>query len=273
MPKSRPEADPIRRQHLANLLKQRRLALGLEQAQIAEQLGVTAAAVGNWERCMSRPDIDTIPQLCALLGVTAAEILGIEPELTLTGTERTVMEAFRQLNPLQQKMIRGLMDQMNWGNIREAQQRIRAMYQCRNEIELGAAAGPGGPLEDTVETTPTYVRVNPLSRRSTCIVRVNGHSMEPKYADGSRVYVDEKAQPQPGDDVVVIYENTMYIKRFEPEGLVSYNPDKKAFPLIKVGGWQDVKLIGKVIGLVNEYDIPSGAELQAIQTAFSPEFD
>ena len=144
MPKSRHEADPVRRQRLASLLKQRRLALGLEQAQIAEQLGVTPAAVGNWERCMSRPDIDTIPQLCMVLGVTTAEILGIEPELTLTGDERTVMEAFRQLNPLQQKMIQDLMDQMNWSNVRDAQQRVRAMYQCRNEIALGAAAGPGG---------------------------------------------------------------------------------------------------------------------------------
>ena len=273
MPRSRPEVDTVRRERMAQIIRSKRIEAGLEQAQLAALLGVTAAAVGNWERCASRPDFDTVPGLCASLHISVAELMGLEPELSLSGTERTALESYRQMNPHQQKMIRELMDQIVQGNEREAQQRIRAMYQQINELELGAAAGPGGPLDDAVEPIPTYVRTNPLARKSTCIVRVNGHSMEPVYADGSRVYVDEKAQPQPGDDVVVIYENTMYIKRFEPEGLVSYNPDKKAFPLIKVGGWQDVKLIGKVIGPVNEYDIPSGADLQAIHTAFSPEFD
>ena len=273
MPRSRPEVDAARRERMAQVIRKKRIEAGLEQGQLAAMLGVTAAAVGNWERCSSRPDLDTIPGLCAALNVSATELMGLDPELSLSGTERTVLESYRRLNPHQQKMLRDLMDQMVWGNEREAQQRVRVMYQQINELDFGAAAGPGGPLEDAVEAVPTYVRTNPLSKRSTCIVRVNGQSMEPVYADGSRVYVDEKAQPQPGDDVVVIYENTMYIKRFEREGLVSYNPDSKAYPLIKVNGWQDVKLIGKVIGPVSEYDIPSGEELQEIRTAFSPEYD
>ena len=128
-------------------------------------------------------------------------------------------------------------------------------------------------MEECVGLLPTYVRFNPLSARCTLIVPVDGESMEPVYPDGCCVYVDEKAKPRIGDDVIVIHDGTCYIKRFMPEGLVSCNPDTKRFPLIKVDGWQNVRYIGKVIGKVNDYDFFSGDELVEIEEAFSPEYD
>lgn len=43
------------------ILRQRRLALGLTQEQLAQRLGVSAPAVNKWERNNSYPDITLLP--------------------------------------------------------------------------------------------------------------------------------------------------------------------------------------------------------------------
>ena len=72
--------------------------------------------------------------------------------------------------------------------------------------------------------------------------------------------------PRVGDDVVVVFEGIMYIKRFTPRGLESCNPD---YPLIRVDGWEDVHCVGVVTGRVNDYDILSGRELREVEQAYA----
>ena len=270
---SRHEADMTRRTHMAAIIRRKRLEAGLEQNELAARLGVSPGAVGNWERCLTRPDLDSIPLLCRELRMSVAELLDVPAEMSLNGVERTALERFRKLNPLQQQMVVNLMEQMEWNELREKQQRIRSAYIRRVEMEQSAAAGFGGPMEDDAQGEEVYVKANPLSEKCTRIVKVNGHSMEPVYKDGSRVYVDEHQQPRLGDDVVVIYEGTLFIKRFEQAGLVSYNPDQKTYPVIQVNGWQNVQYVGKVIGRGNDYDIASGDELVKVENAYSKEYD
>ena len=81
--------------------------------------------------------------------------------------------------------------------------------------------------------------------------------MEPVYPDGSFVYTDEHREPRIGDDVVVVYEGTLYIKTFTTAYLVSHNTNKK-HPTIKVNGWENVKCLGVVTGRVGDYDTLSG---------------
>ena len=270
MPKSRPQINPARREYMARLIRQKRIEAGMEQGELASKAGVTSNAVCNWERGLSRPDLDTLPILCQELKISAAELLDMKPEMTLSGNERVALESYRKLSPSKQRMIQTLMDQLEFDELRERMQKIRATYIKRNTFGQSAAAGPGGPMEEYATPEEVYVRANPCSTKSTLLVPVNGHSMEPVYNDGSMVYVDETQEPHEGDDVVVIFENTMYIKQLTHKGLVSYNP---SFPIIKVNGWQDVRYIGKVIGRVNDYDIPDSNELIEVEEAFSHEYD
>lgn len=270
---SRPVIDQDRRGHMAKTIRQARLRAGLEQAALAERVGVTAAAVGNWERSVSRPDFDTIPRLCQALRISVTELMDLPPEVCLSGEERSLVTAFRSLTDRQKKTVLQFAEETVMDNL-AAEMRLRRRTAVRvGVLELGAAAGFGGPMEGSVAALPRFVRSNPVSERATLIVPVNGESMEPDYPDGSYVYVDEKARPRTGDDVIVIYEGTCYIKRFQPEGLVSLNPDKKRFPLIRVSGWQDVRYIGRVIGRVGDYDFITGRELAGIEEAYQPEYD
>ena len=118
MPKSRPEINPARKEHMAKLIRQKRIAAGMEQGELAAKIGVTPAAVGNWERCLSRPDLDTLPILCEELGISAAELLDMKPEMSLTGNERTALESYRRLSPAKQRMVQTLMDQMEFDELR-----------------------------------------------------------------------------------------------------------------------------------------------------------
>ena len=268
MARSRPVVDMARRMKMANLIRQKRLKAGLEQAELAEMIGVTPAAVGNWERCIARPDFDTVPKLCSVLRISATELLNMEPEMGLSGEERDVVTSYRKMSSANKRMVRTLISELEQNEIEQRYEHLRHLTY-RMPALLSASAGFGATMDDELPTEQLYVRNNPCQQKSTVLVKVNGKSMEPVYMDGSFVYVDEKRTPRIGDDVVVIYEDTLYIKQFTPNGLESYNADKDTYPLIKVQGWQDVKCLGVVMGRVNEYDILTGQELKEVEQAYA----
>ena len=73
---------------LGKRIAKNRKRLGLTQDRLAELLGVTAQAVSKWENDQSCPDINTLPKLAGIFGITADELLGnprtveatVEPE-------------------------------------------------------------------------------------------------------------------------------------------------------------------------------------------------
>ena len=61
---------------IAELRKQR----GMTQLELAEKMGVTDKAVSKWERDLSCPDINSIPNLAEILGVSVEELMQIKKE-------------------------------------------------------------------------------------------------------------------------------------------------------------------------------------------------
>lgn len=56
-------------------IQQRRKELGLTQAELAEQLNVTAKAVSRWERGVGFPDIQLLEPLAQALAITLIELM------------------------------------------------------------------------------------------------------------------------------------------------------------------------------------------------------
>lgn len=50
---------------------------GMTQLELAQQMGVTDKAVSKWERDLSCPDINTIPRLAEVLGVSLEDLMQI----------------------------------------------------------------------------------------------------------------------------------------------------------------------------------------------------
>lgn len=79
---------------IAELRKQQ----GMTQMELAGKMGVTDKAVSKWERDLSFPDINSLPDLAEILGVSVDELMQIKREAETpkkSGTEivETVLKA------------------------------------------------------------------------------------------------------------------------------------------------------------------------------------
>ena len=73
----RPPDETLYRGVSEAILLARRRA-GLSQADVGARLGVTAAAVSDLERAVTRPDLDGLAEIAAALGVPLNEIVVLD---------------------------------------------------------------------------------------------------------------------------------------------------------------------------------------------------
>lgn len=59
---------------ISNLRKEK----GMTQSDLAEKMNITDKAVSKWERDLSCPDINSIPKLAEILGVSVEELLNAQ---------------------------------------------------------------------------------------------------------------------------------------------------------------------------------------------------
>lgn len=64
---------------MGELIAERRKEKGMTQKDLADKLNITDKAVSKWERNLACPDINTIPKLAELLGVSVEELLNVPP--------------------------------------------------------------------------------------------------------------------------------------------------------------------------------------------------
>lgn len=60
---------------LGPLIAEARRKNGMTQLELAEKMGVTDKAVSKWERDLSCPDVNSLPQLAEVLGLSIEELL------------------------------------------------------------------------------------------------------------------------------------------------------------------------------------------------------
>ena len=65
---------------LGMMIAELRKEKGLTQLELAEKMGVTDKAVSKWERDLSCPDINSLPNLAEILGVSVDELMQIKKE-------------------------------------------------------------------------------------------------------------------------------------------------------------------------------------------------
>ena len=63
---------------LGTMIAELRKQHGMTQLELAEKMGVTDKAVSKWERDLSCPDINSIPNLAEILGVSVEELMQVK---------------------------------------------------------------------------------------------------------------------------------------------------------------------------------------------------
>ena len=64
-------------QTLGTMIAALRKEHNMTQLQLAEKMGVTDKAVSKWERDLSCPDVDSLPRLAEIFGITVDEMLSM----------------------------------------------------------------------------------------------------------------------------------------------------------------------------------------------------
>lgn len=65
------------KQTMGEMIAALRRERGMTQRELAEQMNVTDKAVSKWERDLSCPDINSIPKLAQILGVSVEELMNV----------------------------------------------------------------------------------------------------------------------------------------------------------------------------------------------------
>ncbi len=79
---------------IASLRKEK----GMTQLELAELMGVTDKAVSKWERDLSCPDVNTIPKLAEVFGISVDELM----------QNRTVQEEKKDYAPMVQMILKAV---------------------------------------------------------------------------------------------------------------------------------------------------------------------
>ena len=81
---------------------------GWLQRDLAFRVSVKANTISNWEKGISRPNLDQLCLLCQALSVTSDTLLGLDKtgmERTLNLKEQRILTAFRNANPEMQSTL------------------------------------------------------------------------------------------------------------------------------------------------------------------------
>lgn len=235
----------------------------LEQKAFAARLGVTANAVSNWECGRSRPDVNLLPAVCEALDITFYDLYNMEsPDNPLSTREKALVEGYRRLSLGNRYAIDKAVETLGFIQDAESRPEIRRLLYFSRSLAAGAA----DPTEFEQDAEPIYLYASPDVERADYVFNVNGDSMEPNYHTGDLALVERLsggASLRYGEIGAFIVGNETYIKQYEADGLHSLN---RKYEVLRFGEDQAVYLIGRVVGIVSQKDIPAAADVEAYLT-------
>ena len=247
-----------------SVIRFRRSELGMNQAELAERLGISRNAVAGWETGHSRPDLATLPALCRELRISLNTFFGIES--ARSAAAREITELYFSLEKSDREVIRWQMEALRERR-KEQREKEKAEKMPRYVTvylnNLDAAAGFGTALDDTRGET-IYLLADRETEMADEVITVCGESMEPTFHDGDRVLVQHRKEIRPGEIGIFLVDNEGYIKEYQKDGLHSHNP---AYRKMTFHEGQTVRCLGKVIGKLREEQIPNAVQLEMIETA------
>lgn len=252
------------RENYGEIIRQARVARGLQQQQLSAMLDMSRNTVSNWEAGRARPDINLIPDLCRILGISIPEFFGEAPDGAVTEEERELLENYAALTPVNRAIVDGTIETMLRVQ-REHDDAIEAPVELKRVWwnEEPASAGTGYTLGESAGRQ-VYLRMTPLTRKADEVITVSGDSMEPTFYNGQRVLVQHAPYVRPGEIGVFIDGNEGLIKEYRRDGLHSHNPRYKTR---RFSEFSDVRCIGRVLGLLEPGMYASPEEIDAYESA------
>lgn len=238
----------------ATRLKEQRIRMGLTQVQLANALGVSKGAVGNYEIGTSSPKADNLYQLFDILKCDANYLFQDEMrelhEAHATPDEmENLVKKYRTLDGHGKEMVDFVLDKEAERVAEELRLKFQRSPKTPDEtiqlpVNLAAAAegdGFGAWLDN--DCNPISVQLNSTTRKADMVIKVQGRSMEPSYQDGDYVLVRFQPDIEVGEVGIWTIDGLGYVKERGEDRLISQNPDISDIII----GEQECICVGKVI--------------------------
>ena len=226
----------------AERVKALRTAAGVTQYELASRLGLSRSSVLNWELGRTRPDISNIPALCRVLNVPISQFFfSTGSDTGLNSAESQLIRSYRNMNDKHQRFIikmAGELEEMD-APVQVHAPRIRLLSLPYAEDAVAAGVGADGFEANCRQ----------------CY-------MEPTYPDGCTVMVQKSNDVDTGDIGIFSVDGTLFIKECQPDGLHSINPK---YPPMLSKKFGEIRIIGRVIGMMEDGDFASEAEIRDFQ--------
>ena len=199
-------------------LRQRREELGLSRDMLAERLGLSRSAIGNYETDIAFPKEEVLLKLFNALEVDPNYLFrgSFRHSFRCSESEQRMLEQYRALPQAARQTVRAVMD-----GFAQVQQECEVMQPVRERRMIPlyaspAAAGFAAPvfMED-YELIEVTDEVPPAADMA---VRIQGDSMEPYIADGAVVYVNRDPL-QSGDVGIFCVDGEMLCKQYHRDAL------------------------------------------------------
>lgn len=244
-------------------IRELRESKGLTQSQLAELLGITKSAVGNYELDLSGPKESVLYKLIDVLECDANYLFqdGVKSkqnEFSITPKEQDHIKKYRQLDGYGKKVVDQVLSieherilEQSLSNQPQETEHATLIHEDRlymTEYDYGASAGTGNYLDEwDIPKSTISVPDTPETRKADFVLRVVGDSMEPDYHDGDRVLVKSQDSVNLNDIAIYIIDGESYIKQYKGSYLHSLNP---AYDDIQMNDGQVIKCVGKVLGKI-----------------------
>lgn len=119
-------------------LKLARTDKGLKQSELAKILGVTNTTISNWEKNVSKPDLDMLSYICGALNTKVNYFLSpILPDGEVSVLEYEIIKKYRKLDEHGKKMVDFTLSEEYTRSISELE--IIPIIKEHDSYELNAA--------------------------------------------------------------------------------------------------------------------------------------
>lgn len=187
-------------------IKKVREAKGVSQKDFADKIRTRNTTVANWEKGLTRPDVDTLALICQVLDVSPDVLLDLPTKNNdnITHGEKDRLKKYRTLDEHGKEMVDSTLN-IEYKRIqaieRKQEESVSTDEPCViiypiQEYEEKACAGTGNYLDYTTAFI-TELDFEPPSC-ADFIVTVSGDSMEPTFQDGDRIFIHRTKELQHG---------------------------------------------------------------------------